>query len=174
MSVDQINAGVAGVESVYRELFGAHFAGLLRLAALLGADDPEDVAQEAFVRLHRRRALIRDHQAALAYLRRTVVNQTNSHLRHLRVIRRHTPALAASLHDTASAESTVIEHDEQHRLVAAVLELPERQRNAIVLRYWLDLSVAEIAETLQMRAGTVKSTLHRAAQALRIPMEESR
>src|SRR4051794_14099575 len=72
-------------------LFAGHFRGLVRLATLLGADDPEDVAAEAFVRLHRSTGRLRDPGAALPYLRSIVVNLSRSRLRHLRVARRGVP-----------------------------------------------------------------------------------
>jgi len=175
MTSDLIDARmipVAAQEDSYRELFGSQFPGLVRLAALLGADDPEDTVQEAFVRLHRRRALLRDQNAAIAYLRRTVINLAYSRLRHLRVVRRHAPTLSAGLADIESAESTAVLNDGQRRLAAAVLTLPERQRKVVVLRYWLDLPLAEIADLLQIQTGTVKSTLHRAQQALRANLED--
>jgi RNA polymerase sigma factor (sigma-70 family) len=175
MTSELIDARVADVparEDSYRELFSNQFPGLVRLAALLGADDPEDTAQEAFVRLHRRRSLLRDQNAAQAYLRRTVVNLANSHLRHLRVVRRHAPSLSAGLADVDSAENTAVLNDAQRRLANALVRLPERQRKVVVLRYWLDLPLVEIANLLQMRTGTVKSTLHRAQQTLRTNLED--
>lgn len=69
-------------DAIYADLFDGHFWGLVRLARLLGADDPEDVVQESFVRLHRKRAALRDPTAALAYLRSTVLNLSRSRLRH--------------------------------------------------------------------------------------------
>ncbi len=87
MTVDSDADGAA--EARYAVLFHAHFRGMVALAALLGADDPEDIAQEAFVRLHRSSGRLRDPDAALGYLRRTVANLSRSRLRHLRVARRH-------------------------------------------------------------------------------------
>ena len=89
----------------YQELFHGQFAAMTRLAAMLGADDPEDVAQEAFVRLHRRSRTLRDPHAAVAYLRSTVVNLTRSRLRHLSVVRRLAPAPPP---DVPSAEHDVV------------------------------------------------------------------
>lgn len=155
--------------SSYEELFRRHFAGLVKLAALLGADDAADVAQEAFVRLHARRALLSDEAASLAYVRRIVVNLTHSRLRHLRVARRALPALVPP--PTSSAEDLVVKQDQHVRLVAAVQRLRPRHRELVVLRYWLDLNGPEIADTLGIPIGTVKSQTSRALDALEAQLE---
>lgn len=144
----------------YEALFRQHFSGCVRLAALLGADDPQDVAQEAFVRLHRHASRLRDPQASLSYLRRTVVNLSRSRLRHLRVAARVLRSERAREHE--SAENSVVAVDERHRLVRALRSLPERQRAVLVLRYWLDLPQVEIAAALDIPVGTVKSSTSRA------------
>ncbi len=154
--------------SAYEDLFRRHFATLVRLAALLGADDPADVAQEAFVRLHRKGAL-RDDAAALPYLRRTVANLSRSRLRHLRVARRHDAAVREE--HAASAEDAAVRDDERRRLLAALDRLPYRDREVLVLRYWSELSGPEIAATLGLPVGTVKSRTSRALAALAALME---
>jgi RNA polymerase sigma-70 factor (sigma-E family) len=150
-----------------RELFTGHFRGLVRLAALLGADDPEDVAQEAFVRLHRSSGRLRDPGAALPYLRTTVVNLSRSRLRHLRVARRGVPPSP----DVASAEHSAVLREDHREVVAALCELPARQREVLVLRYWLDLSEAEIADAMGISRGAVKSHASRAVAALERALE---
>jgi RNA polymerase sigma-70 factor (sigma-E family) len=149
----------------YEELFTAHFWGLVRLATLLGADDAEDVVQDAFVRLHRRRRALRDQNAALAYLRSSVCNAARSRLRHLRMARRRHAQLAAP-RDAGSAEHEVVRDEDVRALLAAVADLPARQREVLVLRYWLDLSERETAATLGIAPGTVKSHAARAIAAL--------
>ena len=156
----------------YEDLFRRHFPELVRLAALLGADDPADLAQEAFVRLHRRNGLLRDDGAALAYARRTVVNLTHSRLRHLRVVRRAQPALLPP--PGPSAEDVVVQQDENTRLLAALGTLRPRQQELLVLRYWLDLSGPEIAAVLNIPLGTVKSQTARALGALHTILEVRR
>jgi RNA polymerase sigma factor (sigma-70 family) len=156
-------------DDAYRALFGSHFRPTVRLAGLLGADDPEDVAQEAFARLHQHRGGLREPAAALAYVRRTAVNLANSRLRHLRVVRR-TPGDVPRT--GASAEDTVVAAHRVDALLAAVRRLPVRQREALVLRYWLDLPVAEVADALDVPLGTAKSTISRAQQALATLLEE--
>jgi RNA polymerase sigma factor (sigma-70 family) len=153
----------------YRTLFEQHFHPTVRLARLLGADDPEDIAQEAFVRLHRHHHRLHDPDAALAYLRRTTANLTTSRLRHLRVVRR-TPGDAPREH--ASAEDSALAAERVDHLLTAVQRLPRRQRHALVLRYWMDLPVAEIAQALQIPVGTAKSDISRAQRALATRLED--
>jgi RNA polymerase sigma-70 factor (sigma-E family) len=148
----------------YESLFREHFPAVVRLAALMGADDPEDVAQEAFVRLHRSGSRLRDQEAALAYLRRTVVNLSRSRLRHLKVVRRRAPeqwvAPSESAEDVGAAR-------QQHRDVVAALDrLPDRQRAVLVLRFWSDLAPEQVAQTLGIAVGTVKSATSRGVAAL--------
>lgn len=158
-------------DGVYQELFHGHFTAMTRLAAVLGADDPEDVAQEAFVRLHRRARALRDPHAAAGYLRTTVVNLTRSRHRHLSVVRRNPPALPE---DVASAESQAVRRESGRELVAALGQLSSRHREALVLRYWLDLTEAEMAEAMNVSRGTVKSHVSRGLDALAALMEGSR
>lgn len=146
---------------------------MVRLAALLGADDPDDVAQEAFVRLFYRRAKLRDPQAALPYLRRTVANLSRSRLRHLRVVTRHR-SIQRPPEDVPSAEHTAIRTEVQHRLIDAVERLQPRQRQVVVLRYWAGLPLDDIAATLRIPPGTVRSSLHRAHAALAHSLGETR
>jgi RNA polymerase sigma-70 factor (sigma-E family) len=147
------------------ELFAAHYAGLCRLAALLVGDDAlaEDVVQDAFMGLHRRWSGMRDPDRALAYLRSSVCNTSRSKLRRLQTARRKAPPPAPP---SATVEQSA-ELAEEHRLtLAAVRLLPDRQRQVLVLRYWLDQSEAEIAETLGISAGAVKSHASRGLHAV--------
>ncbi|GHG97560.1 SigE family RNA polymerase sigma factor [Streptomyces rubradiris] len=137
-------------------LFAAHHGTLLRLAYLLGSgDDAEDVVAEAFYQLHRRWGRLRTPEAALGYLRSIVCNVARMRLRHLRVVGRH-----AQRHvETAelSAEQQVILRDEHRMVVQALRSLPVRQHQVLVLRYWLDLTESQIAQTLGISPGSVKS-----------------
>ncbi|RMI41394.1 sigma-70 family RNA polymerase sigma factor [Actinomadura harenae] len=160
-------------EVSYDELFEAHFWGLVRLAALLGADDPEDVAQDAFVRLHRRRRLLRDPDSALAYLRSTVCNASRSRLRHLRMARRrHAQMAGAAPTASGTPESAAVDREDVRELLRAVDGLPRRQREVLVLRYWLDLSERETADALGIAPGTVKAHASRAVAALGEQLKE--
>jgi RNA polymerase sigma-70 factor (sigma-E family) len=154
----------AGFDAGFGSLFDESFEAMKRLAYLLGADDPENIAQESFVRLHARWQTLASAEKALPYLRRTVVNLSRSRLRHLRVVRR---APAERSADAASAESQALAGQEHHRLRAVLAALPPRQRQVLVLRYWLDLDQSEIAETLGIAVGTVKATTSHALANLR-------
>jgi RNA polymerase sigma-70 factor (sigma-E family) len=144
------------------ELFKARYPEMVRLAGLLGADDAEDVAQEAFARLVRRYASLRDPDAALGYVRATVCNLTRNRIRHLRVVRLRTPAAA----DEASSEHAAIQREDHREVLAALAALPVRRREAIVLRFWLDLSEREIAAVMGVSVGTVKSQVSKGLAAL--------
>ncbi|GAB3271572.1 SigE family RNA polymerase sigma factor [Kineococcus gypseus] len=157
------------LEAGYRALFEEHFHATVRLARLLGADDPEDVAQEAFTRLHEHRRRLREPAAALAYVRRTVTNLTTSRLRHLKVVRR-SPTSRPVHH--ASAEDSVVQAERVDALLAAVRRLPQRQREVLILRYWMDLAVAEVADVLDIPTGTAKSHISRAQRALATRLED--
>jgi RNA polymerase sigma-70 factor (sigma-E family) len=156
-------------ETAVTALFHRHHADLVRLAVLMGADqDAEDVVAEAFCELHRRWRKLRDPAAALRYLRSVVCNLVRMRFRHLQVVRRHlewTPA------DTDSAESEAVLREDQREVLEALGELPRRQREALVLRYWLDLREAEVAEAMGISAGAVKSHTARAMAAMTQALE---
>lgn len=153
-------------------LFRAHATPLLRLAVVLVGDHglAEELVQEAFVRLHRagRPPAV---GAERAYLRRTVINLSHGHHRHLRVVRRRPTDPAPH---GAAAEADAVRRDGQRQVAAAVRALPHRQRDCTVLRFYLDLSDAEIAETLGISVGSVKTHLHRARAALAETLEALR
>ena len=155
----------------YQQLFHGHFVTMTRLAAILGADDPEDVAQEAFVRLHRRSRTLRDAHASVGYLRTTVVNLSRSRVRHLAVVRRSSPVPSP---DAESAEHQAVRREDARELVVALGHLSTRHREALVLRYWLDLSEAEMADAMGVSRGTVKSHVSRGLDALATIMEGTR
>ena len=152
----------------YRQLFDTDFGRMQALARLLGADDPEDIAQEAFVRLHGKLAGLRDTESARAYLHSIVVNLTRSRIRHLMTARRLNTSRGLHLvRDQPSAESVVVNRGENNAIVAALQHLPRRQREAIVLRFWLDLQYTDVAKTLGVSDGAAKSFVSRGLAALR-------
>ena len=153
-------------------LFRAHATPLLRLAVVLTGDRAlaEELVQDAFVRLARA-AAGPAAGAELAYLRRTVINLSHGHHRHLAVVRKHEPSPPG---DAAAADADLVGRDEQHRIVAAVRALPDRQRDCIALRFYAELSDTEIADALGISAGSVKTHLHRARAALAQQLEELR
>ncbi|MEV5830900.1 sigma-70 family RNA polymerase sigma factor [Spirillospora sp. NPDC052242] len=151
----------------FEDLFAEQYPRLVGLARWLGADDPEDVAQEAFARLHDRRGALRDPRAAAAYLRATVCNLTRNRLRHLRIVRlRHPPPPEPA----AAAEAVVLDREDHRELVARLGRLSRRQREALVLRYWLDLDDREVAEAMQVSLGAAKTHIRRGLGALQRAM----
>lgn len=149
-------------------LFAAHYRPLVRLAALLLHDRcaAEEVVQDAYVALHGRWRWLRDADRALAYLRVTVVNRCRSALRHRRVVQAHLAA-ARPEPDAPSAEAGALDLLRHDAVLAGLRALPTRQREAIVLRYYVDLSEAETAEVMGVSRGAVKSHTFRAVAALR-------
>jgi RNA polymerase sigma factor (sigma-70 family) len=157
-------AGAVDIESMYDVQFRAHFRGMVQLATLLGADDPEDVAQEAFFRLHKNTHRLRDYAASLAYLRVTVCNLSRSRIRHLIVARKHASTLATPA--ASSVEQIAVLREEHRDVLAALASLARRPRQVLVLRYWCDLSEADIADTLGVTTGAVKSYASRGLAAI--------
>ncbi len=158
----------AADEAVTR-LYAAHYRSLVRLAAMLLGDREaaEDVVQDSFVAMHRGWRRLEDPDKGLAYLRQAVVNRSRSSLRRRAVARRHAPA---PMPDAESAEGAAMTALEGQLVMAAVRHLPPRQREALVLRYYLDLSEAETARVMGCSRGAVKSHTSRAAAAVRAAM----
>jgi len=146
-------------------LYRSHRLGLLRLAVLLTDDQAiaEDVVQDAFLALQRRWHAV-DPAAAAGYLRTSVVNGARTLHRRRTVARRHLQAAVPE--DAPPADLAVLLGDEHRQVVEALRTLPLRQREVLVLRYWSDLSEAEIAAALGIARGTVKSSASRALAAL--------
>ncbi|GAB2807716.1 SigE family RNA polymerase sigma factor [Actinoallomurus bryophytorum] len=146
-------------------VFTMHRLGLLRLAVLLIGDraTAEDVVQDAFAGLHSRWAELRDVASALAYVRGSVVNGCRMVHRRRSLIRR-----IGILPDPPiwSAESAALVREDHREVVEALQHLPHRRREVLVLRYYLDLSDAEIAEIMGISPSTVRSTAARALGAL--------
>ncbi len=167
-------AVVPSVESageLLAELYRMHALGLVRLALLLVGDQgtAEDVVQDVFARLYRAGAGLRDPDKAVPYLRTAVVNGCRSVLRARR--RAH---LLRVPHEPPvwSAEAAVLAGEDRRAVLAAVTRLPGRQREVLVLRYYLGLSDAEIAAALQVSRGTVSSSASRALGALARELRE--
>jgi RNA polymerase sigma-70 factor (sigma-E family) len=153
------------------ELYSVHYRGLVRLAALLVRDTPtaEEVVQDAFVAMHGGWQRLRDAENALAYLRQAVVNRSRSVLRHRTVVDKN---LQKAPPDMPSAEHGALAQLERSAVVDALRKLPERQREAIVLRYYADFSEAEIADAMKISRGAVKSHTARGMAALRAELEQ--
>jgi RNA polymerase sigma-70 factor (sigma-E family) len=147
-------------------LYATHYRSLVRLAVQLVGDvgTAEEVVQDSFVAMHGSWRRLKDTDKALAYLRRCVVNRSRSVLRHRVVVDRNAPRPAA---DMPSAEQSALALLECSVVAAALRTLSPRQREALVLRYYADLSEAQIAAMMGISKGAVKSHTSRAMSALR-------
>jgi RNA polymerase sigma-70 factor (sigma-E family) len=166
-----ISASGWTAEAFFTELYTAHYRRLVRSAWLLVHDVPtaEEVVQDAFVSMHDAWQRLRDAENALAYVRAAVVNRSRSVLRHQVVIDRY---LEKPPPDVPSAEHGALVSLERDAVVAALQRLTARQREAIVLRYYADLSEAEIAAVMGISRGAVKSHTARGMAALRLALEQ--
>jgi RNA polymerase sigma-70 factor (sigma-E family) len=153
------------------ELYSVQYKALVRLAAMLVRDTStaEEVVQEAFISMHDGWHRLKDAEKALAYLRQAVVNGSRSVLRHRTVVEKHAPKPAP---DMPSAEHGAMALLERSAVIAALSHLPERQREAIVLRYYADLSEADIAAAMRISRGAVKSHTARAMASLKAALEQ--
>jgi RNA polymerase sigma-70 factor (sigma-E family) len=151
-------------------IYSEHYRSLVRLAAFLVRDSAtaEEVVQDSFVAMHSAWRRLRDTDKALSYLRQSVVNRSRSVLRHRMVVDKNTPKPPP---DMPSAEHGAILQLERSAVVSALRALPERQREALVLRYYGDLSEAQIASMMGISRGAVKSHTARAMAALRVVLE---
>jgi RNA polymerase sigma-70 factor (sigma-E family) len=151
------------------ELYLRHADDAVRLAYLITGDRhlAEDLVQDAFIRMAGRLVHLRDPDAFEAYLRRTVVNLANSHFRHRKVERGYVerqqrlPAIEGVEHDLDTRED----------LWRRLQRLTQRQRAAIVLRVYEDLSEPRVAEIMGCRVGTVKSLVSRGLALLRADLQ---
>jgi RNA polymerase sigma-70 factor (sigma-E family) len=145
----------------------------VRLAAFLTSDrdNAEEVVQDAYVKVHGSWRGLRDPDKAEAYLRTAVVNLSRSRLRRRQVVAKHRPE---PLGDMASAESQAMRTSERDAVLHALRQLPRRQREAVTLRYFADLTEAQTAAAMGCSTGAVKSHTSRAMVALRPLLEGQR
>ena len=153
------------------QLYTSYYSSLVRLAALLLRDGPtaEEVVQECFIAMHDGWHRLRDNDKALSYLKQAVVNRSRSVLRHRSMVQRNAPKPAP---DMPSAEQDAMSLLERSAVIAALKALPDRQRQALVLRYYADLSEAQIAKAMGISHGAVKSHTARGMAALRAGLEQ--
>jgi RNA polymerase sigma factor (sigma-70 family) len=163
-SPDVDRAGASAADRAVTALYAEHALGLTRLAYVMLGDkaSAEDVVQDAFCGLYRNWASLADPAKALPYLRVSVLNGCRSagkqrSLRARRAI--HEPA-------AASAEAVVLAGEEQRSVLPAIRRLPDRQREVLILRFYLREPEAEIARLLGIGPSTVRSCAHRALAAL--------
>ena len=165
----RVETGVEARRSSLAELYERSAPAAVRLAYLLTGDRSvaEDITQDAFVRVSGRLAHLREGGAFDAYLRRAVVNLAKNHFRRRAVERayleRTRPETATQAHEHPYVE--------REATMAALARLPQRQRAAIVLRFYEDLPEDAIAQILRCRNGTVRSLVTRGVQTLRADMK---
>ena len=166
---DESAADLGG--SALAEVFRRHHRALVRSAYLLlgDASDAEEAVQEAYFRVQRAVQRAGTVDAALPYVRAAVLNVCRSGLRRRVVALRRRPDSAP---DAMSAEAHAIQHEDHAEIADALRRLPARQRECLVLRYYLDLSEAEIAATLDISPGSVKTHVHRGLASLGHRLED--
>ena len=145
-------------------LYEAHALGLLRLAVIMLGDRQaaEDVVQDAFFGLYRRWSALRSTDRAQAYVRSAVFNGCRTALRR----RARDRQFVLAEPEAESAEASVLLSEEHQAVLAAMRRLPDRQREAVALRYCLDMRPDEVAKAMGVSLGTVKSATSRGIAAL--------
>ena len=156
------------------EAFRSHRAELVRVAAFILGDRgaAEDVVQDVFVRVHERTdPMDGDPQY---YLRTAVINGCRTTLRRRLLVRRHAERQGEqSACPPLTTEEAAMLGEDRRRVLAALAALPQRRREVLVLRFYLEMSEAEIADTLGISPGTVKSTAARGLAALALRLREA-
>jgi RNA polymerase sigma-70 factor (sigma-E family) len=170
---DPASGAARTAEAFFTELYTAHYRRLVGAAWMLVRDVPtaEEVVQDAFVSMNDAWQRLRDAENALAYVRQAVVNRSRSVLRHQLVVEKY---LEAAPPDMPSAEQAALVSLDRDAVVVALQGLTARQREAIVLRYYADLSEAEIAKAMGISRGAVKSHTARGMAALHTALEPER
>jgi len=163
LSEHTVPAGTLTADEAVTQLYSNHYRSLVRLANLLLRDEPaaEEVVQECFIAMHDGWGRLQEEDRALSYLKQAVVNRSRSVLRHRSVVDRK-PAP-----DQPSAGDDAIALLERSAVISALRALPDRQRQALVLRYYADLSEAQVAEMMGISKGAVKSHTARGMSSLR-------
>ncbi len=153
-------------------IYRVHYGSLVRQAALLVRDVPtaEDVVQDCFIAMHITRPRLGDGTKALPYLRQSVVNRSRSVLRHRAVVDHHGPA---PMTDMPSAEDSALARLEHAAVISALAILAPRQRQVLALKYFADMSEAQVAAALGISKSAVKTHTSRGLTSLR-PVLESR
>lgn len=168
-AADAVVSSIAvDADSLVSDLFASDGVALVRMARLFTDDRnaAEDLVQEAFIRLHKSAHRIRSQDKAAPYLRSIVINLARDHNRRGLMSLRHQEA-GPTLGEAAQPEDRLLLTETEEMLLEAVRELPPRQRDCILLRFYLELSQREIADALSISANSVKTHTKRALQTLR-------
>jgi RNA polymerase sigma-70 factor (sigma-E family) len=163
VDTEAADAGAWTAQRHVTALYQRHALSLARLALVMLGDPAaaEDVVQDAFLGLYRRWDSLTDTSAALAYLRTSVLNGCRTAIRQ-----RSRPGVPPDAPPAESAEAAVLLGEQHRAVLAAIRRLPPRQREALVLRYYLDMTEDEAAGVMRVSRGTVKSATHRALAAV--------
>lgn len=159
------------VNKLIAALFRDHARPLVRMARFF-ADDrsaAEDLVQEAFLRLHRALRRIQHMDKPVAYLRSIVLNLARDHNHRGLMSLRHRAPVQVGL---PSPQDEIVMREDQREVIAALRKLPRRQRDCLLLRYYLELGPTDIAETLELSVNSVKTHLRRGMAALKTHLEE--
>jgi RNA polymerase sigma-70 factor (sigma-E family) len=158
--------------SAVTALFEEHYASLVRMARLLVDDreTAEDVVMDAFTSLYRRWTAIRDPAEAHRYVRSCVLNGARSQLRRRRLRRRHE---SRSSQQEAARNGHETNEADRSTMTQLLARLPYRQRQVLVLRYFVDMTEAQIAYELGVSPGSVKTHASRGLAALARALEGS-
>ncbi len=177
MTSDRVLTGAAlprsiDADRIVADLFADEARSLVRLARIFCDDRnaAEDLVQEAFIRLHRSAGTIRDRSRAPAFLRSIVINLARDHNRRGLMSLRHTSAMPNPEPDRGFEDATVERHDDRIML-DAIRDLPDQQRACVALRFYLELSESETADTLGISKSSVKTHCRRALAALEAAVE---
>jgi len=167
------SAGGVDADALVADMYASEGRSLVRLARLFcdDRDAAEDLVQEAFIRLHRSAGSIRDLGRAPAFLRSIVINLARDHNRRgLMSLRHHNTRERAQA--PLEPDDRAVSGDETAAVLAALRTLPERQRGCLVLRYYQELSIPEIAAALGISKNSVKTHCRRGLAALEARLEE--
>jgi len=158
-------------DSWLRDFYTSRWTPMVRLATLMlgSSDQAEEIVQDAMVAVHQRRTQFETDGHAAAYLRTAVVNRCRSAHRHRDVVQRYRPEETTP----PGPEELTGRHETHDEVLRALRTLPQRQQEVLVLRYYSEATEAEIAETLGISRGAVKSHAHRGVQALRAALADT-
>jgi RNA polymerase sigma-70 factor (sigma-E family) len=154
-------------------VYDAEYRSLVRMSAVMLGDvgSAEEVVQDSFIAVHAAWRGLRDVDKAVRYLRRSVLNRSRSVLRHRAVVDRYMPKQEPEMPSAEQAAMTRLEHS---AVISALRSLPDRQREALVLKFYLDLSEEQVAAAMKVSTGAVKSHISRGKAALRGVLEAER
>jgi RNA polymerase sigma factor (sigma-70 family) len=167
-------AGTIDADALVAQMFSQEGSSLVRLARFFCDDRnaAEDLVQEAFIRLHRSAGSIRDIDRVPAFLRSIVINLARDHNRRGLMSLRHRNT-AERVKAQPEPDDHAVADEESATVLSAVRLLPERQRACLVLHYYQELSIAEVADTLHISKNSVKTHCRRGLASLESRLEGS-